>query len=207
MAFDPAATGSYPISVRFDRDQPINRLWGIPILGFVVRWIVLIPHYIVLAVYGFVVVLLLFVTWIPVLLSGRFPGWGYDLLGGYYRWSTRVTAYQLLMVGPYPPFTTMPGYPVEVDFDRSTTLNNLWGIPLFGILVRALLVIPHVIVLWFASIVVGLIVFFSWIPVLLYGRYPQLGYELVGGYLRWTTRVSGWILLMAGPYPPFRLAE
>ena len=39
------------------------------------------------------------------------------------------------------------------------------------------------------------------------GRYPQIGYDLVGGFFRWYTRVIGWIFLMAGPYPPFRLDD
>ena len=203
------ATGptAYPISVRIDRDQRVNRLWGVPFLGIFVRWLVLIPHFVVLAMFGWAVVLLMLITWIPVLMTGRFPGWGYDLVGGYYRWWIRVTAYLLMMVGPYPPFSTKPGYPVDVDFDRSTQLNHLWGIPLFGVLVRAFLVLPHAVVLWVIGIAVSLIVFFSWIPILLFGRYPQLGYDVVGGYLRWSTRASCWVLMMAGPYPPFRLSD
>lgn len=197
----------YPINVRFDRDQRINRLWGIPLFGWMLRALVLIPHFIVLWLFGFVVTVVTLIDWIPVLFTGRFPGWGYDLLGGYYRWYTRVLAYMLLMVGPYPPFTTRRGYPVEVDFDRSTRLNPLWGVPMFGVAVRALLAIPHLIVLWVLGVIAGLISVFAWIPVLIYGRYPGVGYELVGGYLRWSTRVSCWILLMAGPYPPFRTGE
>ena len=207
MSVDATRPATYPINVRFDRTQRINRFWGIPLLGWFVRWLVLIPHYIVLWIYGLLVVIAMLITWIPVLLLGKFPGWGYSLVGGYYRWMARVTAYMLLMVGPYPPFSTGPGYPVEVDFDRSTRLNRLWGIPLLGIAVRAILLIPHLIALWILSIIAWLISLFAWIPVLLFGRYPGIGYDLVGGYLRWSTRVSCWLLLMAGPYPPFRASE
>lgn len=207
MNAEATSPAAYPINVRFDRDQRVSRLWGIPFLGWFGRWFILIPHYLILAVYGFVVGVAMFVTWIPVLLTGRFPGWGYDLVGGYYRWLARVVAYQLLMVGPYPPFSTRPGYPVEVDVDRTQGLNNLWGLPLAGIAIRAILVVPHAIAVWFVGIAAGFVILFSWIPVLLFGRFPALGYELVGGYLRWTTRVSCWVLLMARPYPPFRLSE
>lgn len=202
----PTAHPTYPIDVRFDREQRVSRLWGIPIVGLVVRYILLIPHLIVLALYGIVVGIVLLVAWIPVLLTGRFASWGYDIVGGYMRWYTRVVAYSICMVGPYPPFSTAPGYPVEVDFDRSTRVDRLWGIPILGILVRSLLVIPHLIVLWILAIVVGFISWFLWIPVLIYGRFPQLGYDLVGGYIRMITRVSGWVLCMAGPYPPFGLS-
>lgn len=43
--------------------------------------------------------------------------------------------------------------------------------------------------------------------VLIYDRYPAPGYELVGGYLLWTTRVSCGLLLMTGPYPLFRMGD
>jgi Domain of unknown function (DUF4389) len=203
----PPSPSGYPIGVRFDRDQSIGRLWAVPIVGWFLRWLVLVPHFIVLFVYGFVVWLAMLVTWIPVLFTGRFPGWGYDLIGGFFRWYLRVTAYLFLMAGPYPPFSTGPGYPVEVDFDRTTRLNNLWGIPLLGIMVRAFAAIPHLIVLYVLGILVYFIVLVAWIPVLINGRYPQFGYDIVGGYFRWAIRVSGWIYLMAGPYPPFRLTE
>jgi Domain of unknown function (DUF4389) len=203
----PSGPDRYPINVRFDRDQRIGRFWAIPIIGWFARWLVLIPHFILLWAWGIVVFFAMLVTWIPVLLTGRFPDWGYEIVGGFYRWYIRVFAYLLLLAGPYPPFSPTAPYPVEVDFDRDTRLNNLWGIPLLGIWLRGLLAIPHLIILWFLGIAAYLIVLVAWIPVLVNGRYPQIGYEIVGGLFRWYTRVGGWIALMAGPYPPFRLDE
>ena len=135
----PPARPRYPIDVRFDRDQHIGRFWAIPIIGWFFRWLVLIPHFILLGLFSIVVFIALLVVWIPVLLTGRFPGWGYSIIGGFYRWYIRVAAYLLLLAGPYPPFSATAPYPVEVDFDPDTRLNNLWGIPLVGIYVRSLL--------------------------------------------------------------------
>ncbi len=203
----PPARPLYPIDVRFDRDQHIGRFWAIPIIGWFFRWLVLIPHFILLGLFSIVVFFAILVSWIPVLLTGRFPGWGYSIIGGFYRWYIRVVAYQYLMVGPYPPFSATAPYPVEVDFDRDTRLNNLWGFPILGIMVRSLLAIPHFIVLALLGIAVWFVVAVAWIAVLVNGRYPQIGYEIVGGFFRWYTRVIGWTFLMAGPYPPFRLDD
>jgi hypothetical protein len=204
--FFGSASG-YPIDVTFDREQVLNQLWGIPLIGVAVRSILAIPHWIVLAFYGVVVGLLQLVTWIPVLLGGRYPEWGYDLVGGYARWLVRVAAYVLLLASPYPPFSTNAPYPVDVTFDRGQQLNRLWGIPFLGIWVRGILAIPHWIVLWLLGIVVGFLNFITWIPVLMNGRYPQWGYDLVGGYYRYYARVVCWVILMAGPYPPIRLGS
>ena len=198
----------YPINVRFDRDQRLNQLWGIPFFGIMVRAILAIPHFIILWFYAIVVTLLFLVTWFPVLIRGEYPKWGYEIIGGYMRWTIRVQAYVGLMVGPYPPFSTRPGiYPVEVDFPESQKLNQLWGIPFLGIMVRAILAIPHFLALWILGILVGFLYLITWYPVLVNGQFPRWGYDLVGGAMRWTYRVTGYVSLMADPYPPFRLEE
>lgn len=201
----PAPGAGYPIDIRFDRTQRVSRFWGIPIIGISVRYLILIPHFFVLGVYGILVGIAFLFTWIPVLFTGRYAGWAYGIVGGYLRWYYRVIAYALCMVGPYPPFSTGPGYPVEVDFDRTTRVNRLWGFPLLGVLLRSIFLIPQLVLLWILGIIAGLILAFAWIPVLLFGRFPQIGYDLVGGYMRVSLRAGGWLLLMAGPYPPFGL--
>jgi hypothetical protein len=104
----PPFTGSEAdgqhVRVRIDEDQRINRFWGIPILGFLVRYIVLIPHLVILWVLAIVVWFLLWFAWIPVLINGRQADLIYSLVGGFVRWQARVGAYLLLLSGQYPPF-------------------------------------------------------------------------------------------------------
>ena len=69
------------------------------------RFILLIPHFIVLWVLSIVVWFLLLVVWVPVLILGRQADVIYTIVGGYFRWHLRVTAYLLLMVDRYPPFS------------------------------------------------------------------------------------------------------
>jgi hypothetical protein len=197
----------YPVRVEFDESEPINRLWGIPILGHLVRALILVPHFLVISVLGVLVGLLQLVVWIPVLLQGRYPQWGYDLVGGLYRYSTRVTAYWALLTDRYPPFWVKGDHPVTVEYDETARINPLWGIPLFGIWLRAILAIPHYIVLWFLGIGVGLVLLVSWIPVLVNGRMADWGYTIIGGWLRWTMRVTAYVLLLTSDYPPFRLRD
>jgi len=197
----------YTMVTTFDETVTMNQLWGIPFIGIWVRMILLIPHFIILGFYGLLVFFLTWVTWIPVLLNGRYPSWGYDLVGGFLRWYTRVYAYGTLMAAKYPPFSTGAAHDVDVAWDYDQEVPRWAGIPLVGLLVRSLLLIPHYFVLWALGIVVGLVNLVAWIPVLLYGRYPAWGYLFVGGLLRWTNRVGAYLLLMTGPYPPFRLED
>ena len=205
---DPAGGSmDYPIDVRFTPEGPIGRYWGIPVLGFLIRYLFLIPHLFVLYFVGVIAFLTTLLTWIPVLLTGRYPGWGYTLVGGYMRWGVRVGTWLLLMSGTYPPFTGSPseGQHVRMLIDQDRPVGRFWGIPILGIAIRAVILIPHFIVLYLLGIVAAILILFAWVPVLIYGRQADLVYRVVGGYVRWAVRVYAYLLLLSGPYPPFRL--
>ena len=196
-----------PVDVTFRPGIQIGRLWGIPFVGLWIRALILIPHFIVLYVIGFVAVILSLVTWIPVLVSGRYPSWGYRWVGGYLRWSARLNAYLSFLTGAYPAFSlgTQPTDDIWVRIDEGQSINRLWGIPFVGLWVRSLILIPHFVILLVLGIVAGILALFSWIPVLLFGRQSSLVYTIVGGNLRWSTRVLAYLFLMTDRYPPFSL--
>jgi hypothetical protein len=204
----PLAPDAYPVNVSYDRSARINRLWGIPILGIGIRFLLLIPHFIALFFVGIVAGILMLFSWIPVLILGRFPGWGYRWIGGYFGWSVRVQAYAQLLTPTYPPFSLAgEEHPVSVRFDEGVRINRLWGIPLLGVLIRGLLLIPHYIVLSLISIVAVVLLLVVWIPVLFLGRQADLMYTIIGGFTRWWFRVIAYQMLMVDRYPPFSLGE
>lgn len=191
----------------FDEGVTMSRLWGIPLLGVAVRWFLLLPHYIVLALYGIVVALLQLVIWIPVLVHGRYPAWGYSIVGGFIRWNTRVGAYAMLAAAAYPPLSTGGRHDVDVRWDESQSIARWAGIPLLGVWIRSILLIPHLIILYFLGIAVGFLSLLTWIPVLLTARYGDWAYRIIGGFIRWQNRTICYALLMTGPYPPFSLDD
>ena len=204
----PLAPDAYPVNVSYDREARINRLWGIPIIGQFVRFILAIPHILVMMLLAIVVALQFLVSWIPVLLLGRYPGWGYRWTGGLLAYSQRVGAYLLLMTPSYPPFALdAETYPVTVRYDEGVRINRLWGIPIIGYIVRAIFLFPHIILIWLLSIVAGFLMLFVWVPVLIFGRQADLIYTLIGGYYRWQLRATAYVLLMVDKYPPFSLGE
>ena len=146
-------------------------------------------------------------TWIPVLFLGRQASWAYALLGGFLRWSIRVQTWGQLLSGTYPPFTgaEADGQHVRVRIDEEQRINRFWGIPLIGFLVRYIILIPHFVILAILGLVVWFLLWFAWIPVLINGRQADLIYSLVGGFVRWQARVGAYLMLLSGPYPPFRL--
>lgn len=180
---------------------------GIPFIGFAIRSIVLIPHFIALWLLAIASGIVLLFSWIPVLVTGRQAGIVTTILGGYVRWLIRVVAYLFLISATYPPFSIGGESSVNVRIDPYPTMSRLWGIPLVGILVRSILCIPHYIALFFVGIVAVILFWFTWLPVLLQGRQAGPVIDLVDGYWRWATRVSAYVLLLSDRYPPFRLAS
>jgi hypothetical protein len=70
-----------------------------------VKWILVIPHIIVLILIFIAVVFCTVFAWFAILLTGRYPKGIFDFVEGFLRWSLRVNAYVfLLTTDQYPPF-------------------------------------------------------------------------------------------------------
>ena len=196
--------GGYPVQVTVTDQRELSRWWGIPVFGNFVRWVLAIPHLVVLWILGFVLAFWLFLGWIVILLTGRIPGIVVKLLTEYIQRGARIGAYiGFLMPGGYPPLE--PGAPTPVDVKIEPTsleINRLWGIPIVGFFVRILVLIPQLIVLSILGMVVGLSLIVLWIPILLTGKYPGWAISLYGAMFRYGTRVSAYLLFLQVPYPP-----
>jgi hypothetical protein len=71
-----------------------------------VKWLLAIPHIVVLVVLGAVAILAVVIAWFAILFTGRFPRALFDYVVGVGRWALRVQAYaSLLVTDRYPPFS------------------------------------------------------------------------------------------------------
>ena len=70
-----------------------------------VKWILALPHYIVLAVLFVIAAFAILIAWFAILFTGRYPRGLFDFVVGVNRWGLRVNAYAfLLTTDEYPPF-------------------------------------------------------------------------------------------------------
>lgn len=108
-AYAALLTDQYPSTVdeqavHYELDYPeveedLNR-W-LPL----VKWFLLIPHYLVLIVLGILALLAIIVAWFAILFTGRYPRGLFDFVVGVGRWGLRVGAYGFLLITDrYPPF-------------------------------------------------------------------------------------------------------
>src|SRR5262249_41840658 len=79
--------------------QDLNR-W-LPLI----KWLLAIPHYIVLAVLGVAAIVAVVIAWFAILFTGQYPRRLFDFVVGVGRWALRVQGYSFLLVTDrYPPF-------------------------------------------------------------------------------------------------------
>jgi hypothetical protein len=70
------------------------------------KWLLAIPHYIVLAFLAIGAVIAVIFAWFAILLTGQYPKGLFDYVVGVARWGLRVNAYAFLLVTDrYPPFS------------------------------------------------------------------------------------------------------
>ena len=217
---------TYPVDVTGELDPALSRwLW-------LVKWLLVIPHYIVLFFLWIAFFAVTIAAFFAILFTGRYPRALFDFNAGVLRWSWRVGfyAYGALGTDRYPPFTLeRTDHPAHIEvpypehLSRGLVLVKWW-----------LLAIPHYIVVailagswswgwgwdgewawmdgWWSfgwtplgGGLIGILVFFAGVALLFTGRYPQGLFGLVVALNRYVYRVVAYATLMRDEYPPFSL--
>ncbi|MFF9777935.1 DUF4389 domain-containing protein [Streptomyces sp. NPDC013978] len=206
----PSVSPVQPVRLTATCDPQLSRwLW-------LVKWLLALPHYVVLVFLWVAFVLGGVVAFFAILFTGRYPRPLFDFSTGVLRWSWRVAYYTYGALGTdrYPPFTLaeVPDYPAHLavaypeQLSRGLVLVKWW-----------LLAIPHYLVLgiiaggvhvaWTSGGLIALLTFFAGVALLFTGVYPRGIFDLVIGLDRWVLRVAAYTSLLTDVYPPFRLDQ
>ncbi len=215
------ATMTSPVTspVRLDA-----RLDGEPSRGlWLVKWLLLVPHLIVLFFLWLAFPVLSAVALVAILVTGRYPRALFEFNLGVLRWTWRVWFYGYGGLGTdrYPPFSldAEPDYPATLDIaypeglSRGLALVKWWLLAIPHYLVVAFFTGGGGFVLWrfgedwlgFDGGLVALLTLFAGVSLLFTARYPRGIFDLVVGMNRWVLRVAAYAALMTDEYPPFRL--
>jgi hypothetical protein len=165
-------------------------------LTVLLRWLLLIPQFIVLVFLGIGAFFVVIVGWFAALFTARLPEPVARYLTEFLGYDTRVRASAMLLVDRYPPFALVPRepYPVRIEV-RPGELNRL------AVFFRLILMIPVAIVQslllsgWYA------VAFLIWLVCLVLGRMPRALFEASAAVLRFSMRFNAYALMLASAYP------
>jgi hypothetical protein len=74
-----------------------------------VKWLLAIPHYVILIFLALAVVVVVIISWFAILFTGRYPQGMFDFVVGVMRWANRVQGYAFILITDrYPPFRFEP---------------------------------------------------------------------------------------------------
>ena len=98
----PSTDEAQSVSLEFEYPDADGLNQFLPLI----KWLLTIPHYVVLSVLWGVSFILLFIAFVAIIFTRKFPRGLFDFMVGVQRWSLRVSAYNsLLITDRYPPFS------------------------------------------------------------------------------------------------------
>ena len=198
-------TTPYPARLGGRLEEPVNRLL------WLVKWALLIPHFLCLAGLWIAMTVLTIVAGFSILFTARYPRGIFDFNVGVIRWTWRVSFYGMSAFGTdrYPPFSLQsdPGYPADFHVEYPERLSR--GL----VLVKWwLLAIPQYLVVgilgggWGSGSagVITILALIGAVVVVVTGSYPTQLFDVTMGLNCWCYRALTYAAVMRDEYPPFR---
>jgi hypothetical protein len=179
--------------IRFDADyvEDRNRL------TVFFRWIVAIPWFIWISLYGVVAMLAAVVAWFVLLFTKSYPESLYNFVAGYVKVTAQVGGFAMLITDEWPPFVPdRDDYPVrvevapqQVEYRRAQTFF------------KYLLTIPQQIILVGLGYLFAGAAFVTWVRVLFTGTPPATMHDALRASLAYSTRSGAFQLMLTEIHP------
>jgi hypothetical protein len=177
--------------LRVRDEEPLRRRRFVVLL----RALLFVPHYIVIAVWTLLVLPATVVAWLALLIEGRLPGWLQRFLGAYLRYVGQASAWFHLLSARYPdPLHTLE-HPFAIDVpDRPRQ-------PRLITLLRIVLAVPALILSGVLRVVLSVAAVGAWVTALALGRTTAGLQELSTFCLRSELETEAYLLLLTARYP------
>ena len=203
------STTGVDYSVRFEVGYPESSSRWRALLGVLFvfpKLVLLVPHLVILYFLGLAAIVVTYIGYWAVLITGKYPKGLFDFLVGVQRWSSRTDSWLYGLSDGYPPFSfTEAEYPAvfEADYpEMSSRWRALLGALFFA---KIILLVPHLIILYALGIILFFAVYVGYWIVLVTARYPEGLFNFVSGVQRWEYRTTAWLVGLVDSYPPFSL--
>jgi hypothetical protein len=191
MSAPAPATEPLPLLVTLPEREK-QRRWTV-----LLRAILAVPLGVVVFFVGLAALVCVILGWFAAIFTGRAPAFVRDIVTTFLRMSLRLEAYLYLLTDRFPPFSAdeRPEYPVRLAVPPATRLNRA------AVFFRLVLAIPASIVGRLVGLGLEVFAVFMWIVVLVTGWLPKPVHDAYRAFLRYDTRLLGYVGLLVPTYP------
>jgi Domain of unknown function (DUF4389) len=186
----PLPLEPHPVRLGFGDDLRRSRL------TVFFRLLLALPHLVWLTLWSLLVPVVAILAWVATLVTGRNPVVFQRFLGAFVRYDAHVSAFILLVGGPFPGFDGRPGlYPVDVTVERSDRQHRL------KTLARLPLALPALVLAGGYAGAALVAAFLGWFASLVTGRMPAGLAHLGAASIRYSAQTASYLLLLTDRYP------
>jgi len=193
----------YP-ALRVDQIKTPNRFYAFPILGYLLKWVILIPVWIWMFFLVLAYLVVLVINSFVVLFTGKYWIRAYTFVCGYMRFQTKILLYLSGLTDKYPGFGLDINDPlIALDIEMPKRPNRLFALPVLGGVARLILFIPYYLFTtvigygaWGGTAIASFVVLFA-------GRYPESAYELTRDHVRVSMAGGVYLSGLFDRYPVF----
>ena len=195
----------YP-QIHIDLIKNPNRLWAFPILGGLIKYIILIPVGIELLGVGIAALFLLIANSFVVLFTGKYLKSAYNLFLGFIVLGLKCNFFFSGLTNQYPGFSLSNTNEIALNMPYPLKPNRLWAFPIFSGLIRIIMLIPYLIFITVITYGAGMGQFIGSFKVLFLGIYPESIYEISRDQAR--VYIASYLYLagISDKYPSFRIS-
>ncbi len=196
-AVTASPVGTYPVQVEADLLPEYSRFMPL------IKWLLLIPQYIVLFFLAIGAMFVIFIAFFAILFTGKFPKGMWDYLVGVHRWALRVAGYQLLITDKYPAYSMdeQPEDTVRLYAAYPETVER------WRPFVAWLLIIPYLFVAALIGWVGSICSFIAFFTIIFTKKIPEGLFDVIRISLVWQMRAGFYNYWLSTEYPPFEWDE
>jgi len=184
---------AYPVV--YDQSPPVKRSR----LTVFFRWIMAIPHFIWLTLYGLAAYIVVVIAWFALMFTAKYPQGMYNFIAGFLRYASRVSAYLLLVVDDYPPFDggEHSEYPVRIKVGSPQAKYSRLLVFFRFILAIPILILQYVFEIWLLAVAVAI-----WFVAVFTGKTAPGLTEAMRFPMSYYVRSSAYLFLLTDKFPP-----
>lgn len=195
----------YPELIIPNNTHP-NKLYAFPVIGLVIKIIILIPVFIISLLVGFVSGILSLITPFTILFKGTYWNTGYTWQIHYLTYTLKISLFLAGITDRYPGFTLDSNGVFEMHLPKPESPSRLLGFPVLGLFIRAILLIPYYIYMIILGYALYVAIIASWFGVWIKGSYPESLYEFIKDQQRVSLAYSAYIIYLSDTYPSFKIS-